>query len=387
MVRSSMSWRTWPSGLGGPARPGVAGADVAAGGGAGGGGVRPRARAPRACWRCSVSLLAPLWLGLGRLRRPLVLGLALASVGGHGDRRHAARVHRSAAAPPEPALPPRRRQRRRAVDRRRRRAGCRTRCRRPRSSVPRGPRSRGTPTSRPSFVAPAGSPRPSSRRRWSRSKRTGEPPPAEGRRVTVRVRSARGARVMAMFVPEAAGAAQRWPMNGTVLPPYPEHRRKYVAGGEVYGIVAPPPEGVVVTLELDNPAPVEAVVWDLSEGLPAAGDALRAARPAWAVPSHGGDRNHGVAPDLAVTTRAQFRPHRRRCAASARGSSRLGPASPLRRGRVPARGPRPAAGAGSNGARGCATAGLRRRAHPRREAARIVALRTSGGDAPRHLLW
>ncbi|MFY0536991.1 hypothetical protein [Nannocystis pusilla] len=92
-----------------------------------------------------------------------------------------------------------------------------------------------------------------------------------------------------MFVPEAAGL-RAVAMNGVALPPYPEHRRKYVAGGEVYGIVAPPPEGVVVTLELDREAPVEAVVWDLSEGLPAAGDALKAARPTWAVPSHGGDR-------------------------------------------------------------------------------------------------
>jgi hypothetical protein len=79
-------------------------------------------------------------------------------------------------------------------------------------------------------------------------------------------------------------------MNGVTLPPYPEHRRKYVRGGEVYGIVAPPPEGVVVTLELGSEAPVEAVVWDLSEGLPAAGGALQAARPSWAIPSHGGDR-------------------------------------------------------------------------------------------------
>src|SRR5690606_11158440 len=115
------------------------------------------------------------------------------------------------------------------------------------------------------------------------------PPPAIGRRVAVRLRSARGARVMALFVPDRAELRQVT-MNGLVLPPYPEHRRRHVRGGEVYGIVAPPPEGVVVTLELGREAPVEAVVWDISDGLPGAGAALAAARPTWAVPSHGGDR-------------------------------------------------------------------------------------------------
>ncbi|HEY8376148.1 MAG TPA: hypothetical protein VIK91_06650, partial [Nannocystis sp.] len=79
-------------------------------------------------------------------------------------------------------------------------------------------------------------------------------------------------------------------VNGITLPPYPEHRRRYIQDAEIYSIVAPPPEGVVVAVELDSEAPVEAVVWDLSEGLPPASAALLAARPASAVPSHGGDR-------------------------------------------------------------------------------------------------
>ncbi|MCY1056909.1 M20/M25/M40 family metallo-hydrolase [Nannocystis sp. SCPEA4] len=283
--RSGMSWRTWPSGLVvllGLALPALMWLQAA---------VRVEAvfgLGPAAAGVLALlgSLLAPLWFGLGRLRRPLVVGLAVASVVATAiavtqpayteerPRRLSLLYHLDADsgagrwivgadAPLPDAL---------------------------QAAAPfgaEGPAFAWDTDESPSFVAPA--PGSELAPPVVEVEADREPPPAEGRRVTLRVRSARGARVMAMFVPEAA-ELRSVAMNGTVLPPYPEHRRKYIAGGEVYGIVAPPPEGVVVTLELDNSASVEAVVWDLSEGLPAAGDALRAARPAWAIPSHGGDR-------------------------------------------------------------------------------------------------
>jgi hypothetical protein len=234
------------------------------------------------------SLLAPLWHGLGRLRGPLVVALALASgvttaIAVTSPAYSEARPRRLSllyhldtdsgagrwivgADAPLPAE-----------------------LQAAAAFGPAGPAFAWDTDESPSFVAPAGPPQPELAPPVVELEADPEPPPETGRRVVVRVRSARGARLMAMFVPEAA-ALRSVTMNGAVLPPYPEHRRKYVAGGEVYGVVAPPPEGVVVTLELGSEAAVEAVVWDLSEGIPAAGDALKAARPTWAVPSHGGDR-------------------------------------------------------------------------------------------------
>ncbi|MCY0988181.1 M20/M25/M40 family metallo-hydrolase [Nannocystis sp. ILAH1] len=286
-VRTGMSCGTWPSGLVvilGLALPALMWLQAA---------VRVEAvfgLGPAAAGVLALlaSLLAPLWLGLGCLRRPLVLALALVSAGATAiavtspaytearPRRLSLLYHLDAdsgvgrwivgADAPLPAT-----------------------LQAAAQFGPAGPAFTWDTDESPSFVAPAGSPPPELAPPVVEPVTDAEPPPSSGRRVVVRVRSARGARVMAMFVPEAAGL-RAVTMNGVALPPYPEHRRKCVASGEVYGIVAPPPEGVVVTLELDREAPVEAVVWDLSEGLPAAGDALKAARPTWAVPSHGGDR-------------------------------------------------------------------------------------------------
>lgn len=286
-ARSGMSWGTWPSGpvvllgLGSPALMWLQAA------------VRVEAvfgLGPAAAGVLALlaSLLAPLWLGLGRLRRPLVLALAVVSAGATAiavtspaytdarPRRLSLLYHLDAdsgagrwivgADAPLPAA-----------------------LQAAAQFGPAGPAFAWDTDESPSFVAPAGSPPPELAAPVVEPVPDAEPPPSSGRRVVARVRSARGARVMALFVPEAAGL-RAVAMNGVALPPYPEHRRKYVAGGEVYGIVAPPPEGVVVSLELDREAAVEAVVWDLSEGIPAAGDALKAARPTWAVPSHGGDR-------------------------------------------------------------------------------------------------
>ena len=286
-ARSGTSWRTWPSGwvvLLGLALPALMWLQAA---------VRVEAvfgLGPAAAGVLALlaSLLAPLWSGLGRLRRPLVVVLAGASAVATAiavtrpayteerPRRLSLLYHLDAdsgagrwivgadaplPAPLQAAAP----------------------------FAPEGPAFAWDTDESPSFVAPAESQALELAPPVVELLADPEPPPDEGRRVIARVRSARGARVMAMFVPESA-ELRSVAMNGIVLPPYPEHRRRYVAGGEVYGIVAPPPEGVVVTLELGSEAPVEAVVWDLSEGLPAAGDALRAARPAWAIPSHGGDR-------------------------------------------------------------------------------------------------
>ncbi|WAS94105.1 M20/M25/M40 family metallo-hydrolase [Nannocystis punicea] len=286
-ARSDMSWRTWPSGLIvllALALPALMWLQAA---------VRVEAvfgLGPAAAGVLALlaSLLAPLWHGLGRSRGPLVVALALASgvataIAVTSPAYSEARPRRLSllyhldtdsgagrwvvgADAPLPAT-----------------------LQAAAAFGPAGPAFAWDTDESPSFVAPAGSTPPELAPPMAELEVDPEPPPDTGRRVVVRVRSARGARVMAMFVPEAA-MLRSVTMNGTVLPPYPEHRRKYVAGGEVYGIVAPPPEGVVVTLELGSEAAVEAVVWDLSEGIPAAGDALKAARPTWSVPSHGGDR-------------------------------------------------------------------------------------------------
>lgn len=111
----------------------------------------------------------------------------------------------------------------------------------------------------------------------------------EGRTIRLRLRSRRGARIAALLVPESAGV-RSVRIEGRELPAYPEHRREVYVGVEVYGVVALPASGVRVELDVAAPGPVESVVWDLSEGLPEEGEALRSARPRWAVPSHGGDR-------------------------------------------------------------------------------------------------
>lgn len=232
------------------------------------------------------SLLAPLWLGLARLRRPLVLGLALASAAAtavaagepaysearprrlsvlyHLDADHgAARWIVGADAPLPEAM------------------------HQVAAFGPAGPAFAWDTDASPSFAAPAEAAAGLAPPELD-PVADPAPPPASGRRVVVRLRSPRGARVAALLLPEDAGV-RAVTVEGVPLPPYPEHKRKYTRG-EVYGVVALPPEGVVVTIDLEGAAPVRAVAWDLSEGLPPAGEALQAARPSWAVPSHGGDR-------------------------------------------------------------------------------------------------
>ena len=74
------------------------------------------------------------------------------------------------------------------------------------------------------------------------------------------------------------------------MPAYPEHRRAWYRDVRHHPVVAVPPEGLVIELVVREQEPVELTVLDASEGLPPAGAALMQARPAWAVPSHAGDR-------------------------------------------------------------------------------------------------
>jgi len=112
---------------------------------------------------------------------------------------------------------------------------------------------------------------------------------AWGRYLKLRLRSPRGARSGALVIPDAAGV--RWlAIAGETMPRYPEHRREWYQGVRHHPIVAIPPEGLVIELVVAAHGPVELTILDASEGLPPAGAALEQARPAWAVPSHAGDR-------------------------------------------------------------------------------------------------
>jgi len=112
---------------------------------------------------------------------------------------------------------------------------------------------------------------------------------AWGRYIKIRLRSARGARSAALVIPDSAGL--RWlAVAGKTVPAYPEHRREWYREVRHHPLVAVPPEGLVLELVVQEQGPVELTVLDVSEGLPASGAALAAARPAWAVPSHAGDR-------------------------------------------------------------------------------------------------
>jgi hypothetical protein len=112
---------------------------------------------------------------------------------------------------------------------------------------------------------------------------------AWGRYIKIRLRSPRGARSAALVIPDSAGL--RWlAVAGKTVPAYPEHRREWYREVRHHPIVAVPPEGLVIELVVQEPGPVELTVLDASEGLPASGAALSSARPAWAVPSHAGDR-------------------------------------------------------------------------------------------------
>ncbi|HEY0133280.1 MAG TPA: hypothetical protein VGB85_04345, partial [Nannocystis sp.] len=111
-----------------------------------------------------------------------------------------------------------------------------------------------------------------------------------GRYLRLRLRSPRGARSAALVIPDDAGL--RWlAIASETVPPYPAHRRDWYVDVRHHPIVALPPEGVLVELVLRSPDPVTFTVLDVHEDLPPSAAQLLDARPAWAIPSHGGDRS------------------------------------------------------------------------------------------------
>ncbi len=101
--------------------------------------------------------------------------------------------------------------------------------------------------------------------------------------------SNRGCPEAALVVPKEAklisatvdGAATETEAPGRRQGPPPDHQS--------YGSLTTPPEGVEIVLVLGTAAPLDALVYDLSSGLPPAGAALLKARPASAVPFQDGD--------------------------------------------------------------------------------------------------
>ena len=145
-----------------------------------------------------------------------------------------------------------------------------------------------TPADEPSWTAPA-APVPALAPTLTLEPEVPEVRGAWGRYLKLRLRSPRGARSAALVIPDAAGV--RWlAIAGKTVPRYPEHRREWYRDVRHHPIVAIPPEGLVVELVIQEQAPVELTILDVSEGLPPAGAPLELARPAWAVPSHAGDR-------------------------------------------------------------------------------------------------
>ncbi|MBL8971769.1 MAG: hypothetical protein JNK56_14350, partial [Myxococcales bacterium] len=144
-----------------------------------------------------------------------------------------------------------------------------------------------TPADEPSWISPAptiAAPPP---------ELTREPtPPISGpwgRYLRLRLRSPRGARSGALVIPDTADL--RWlAIDGHTVPPYPEHRRAWYEGVRHHPIVALPADGVLIELVLRNQDPVTFTVLDASDMLPPEAAPLMQARPAWAIPSHAGDR-------------------------------------------------------------------------------------------------
>ncbi len=113
-------------------------------------------------------------------------------------------------------------------------------------------------------------------------------PETSGRRVLLRLHSRRGAARLGLALPPAA-AARDVRMAGVEVPALSSRALELRGGWHVYVWHAPPPDGVEIELTLAARDTVEAILFDQSYGLPAAGERLRAARPASAVAKHHGD--------------------------------------------------------------------------------------------------
>lgn len=108
-----------------------------------------------------------------------------------------------------------------------------------------------------------------------------------GRRLRLRVSSPRGAQALILSFPasQAPGALR---MNGKPVALSPEQARRRRGSHVSYSCLTVPREGLEVELELGS-APAELILADRSTGLPAAWQAVGAARPPEAVPIHEGD--------------------------------------------------------------------------------------------------
>jgi hypothetical protein len=105
-----------------------------------------------------------------------------------------------------------------------------------------------------------------------------------GRTVRLRARSLRGTSTLTLILPPNRIASVT--LNGFEFP-----RRGAAIGGpgRGYTCFAVPPDGVEFVIGIDGDAPVEAWLFDRSEGLPFSGNALIAARPREALPAGTGD--------------------------------------------------------------------------------------------------
>jgi hypothetical protein len=108
-----------------------------------------------------------------------------------------------------------------------------------------------------------------------------------GRRLRLRLTSSRGAPALTLAFP-VAQAPRVVRMEGRVVEGALERARRRGSSHVAYSCVTVPPGGLEVELELGE-APVDVVLADRSAGLPAAAQAVAAARPPEAVPVHEGD--------------------------------------------------------------------------------------------------
>jgi hypothetical protein len=103
------------------------------------------------------------------------------------------------------------------------------------------------------------------------------------RTVRGRIVSRRGAPSVWMVFPEG------FPLLRLTAEGQEAELRPGRGGYRVFRCVTTPPEGIEVVLELKDGPPADLRIADLSPGLPPSAATLLLARPAWAVPSQGGD--------------------------------------------------------------------------------------------------
>ncbi|MFQ5416746.1 MAG: M20/M25/M40 family metallo-hydrolase [Myxococcota bacterium] len=110
----------------------------------------------------------------------------------------------------------------------------------------------------------------------------------DGRRVTLRLRSQRGAGPLGLALPPDADVREAV-VAGESVPRASKRFLRWSNGWNWITYETAPEEGFVLTLVLGNADPVEATVIDRRPGLPPEAAPLLRARPEFAVPVHGGD--------------------------------------------------------------------------------------------------